>query len=391
MSMSNITTAQTDMSKNRSLLTFRIDRYDPLARLIYDKLGWDWPQVVIVALLVYGPLEKFVIPALGGYLNLGVDIRLWSPDVIGLFTGFVVYPLILGFYVWTNRGIGALFLSLDDNQCFSDAVRYRAFLDRAQDDFNRSRWSVVSLAIAVLVVLLANFVLWGPTSEFQVWFGQNNTLHRIFALMLIGIVGYASGQIIVRQTLAITYLLRLLKEMGDQLVVHPYHVDGAGGLGGIGQYAVRFTFLILIVMLYFVGGALLPSLQTGAKLVPSLRNPALIIAWGFYIAIVPSTFIALLLPAHSSMTAARNWRLKIVIDQLEERLTAANVGAFTHQVGLTDALKDVEHLKSMRTLILDDYPTWPVSTEIRRQITASTLIPPAANLIVALVLNILSS
>ncbi len=389
--MSTSETLLTGQPALESPLTFRIDRYDPLARLFHDKLGWDWPQVVILALLVYGILEKFVIPALGGYLNLGANIGTWSPDVIALLTGFVVYPLILGFYVWTNRGIGDMFLSLGRNRCFSDTARYREFLDRAQSMFNRSLWSVVSLVIAALVVLLVNFVLWGPTSEFRVWFGQNNTLHRIFALILVGIVGYAAGQIIVRQTLAITQLLRLLKEMGSQLVVHPYHVDGAGGFGGIGQYAVRFTFLILIVMLYFIGGTVLPSLEAGQKLAPSLRNPALIIAWGFYIAIVPSTFIALLLPAHSAMTTTRNQQLKLIIDRLEERLKIARDSASTDKTELADALKEIDHLKSVRALILADYPTWPVSAEIRRQITASTLIPPAANLVVALILHAISS
>ena len=188
--MSSLEAQPTEQPVAASSLTFRIDRYDPLARLICDRLGWDWPQVVIAALLIYGLLEKFVIPALGGYLKLGVNIGAWSPDVIALLTGFVVYPLVLGFYVWTNRGIGAMFLSLGRNRCFADAARFQQFLEGAQRMFNRGRWSVVSLVIAVLIVLLVHFVLWGSTSEFQVWFGQNNTPHRVFALALVGLVRF---------------------------------------------------------------------------------------------------------------------------------------------------------------------------------------------------------
>lgn len=369
---------------------FLIDAQDPLARWIRGRLGWGWPQVLVAALVIYGPLEKFIIPAAGGYLRLSGTIGQWSPDVVALLTGFVVYPFILAFYMWTGHGIGDLFVSLWRNKSFADMEAYAAFMSRAQTSFNRQRWSALSLAISLIITLIVHVVLWGPGSEFLVWFGPGNVLHRAFALMLIALVGYAVGQIVIRQTLAITWLLRLLSALGQQLVIHPYHVDGAGGLGAIGRYAVRFSFLLLAVMIYFIGGSLLPSLQVGEKLALSLRNPALILAWVFYIVLVPGTFISLLLPAHFAMTAVRNAQLSLVSAQLDEQLQLARASTADDRSQLPDILKQVEHLKSMRSLILQDFPTWPVSVEIRRQIGASTVIPPAAHFLITLALNILS-
>lgn len=390
MTIENTTPPSGAITTTDTMPSFSIDTRDPLARLVRQRIGWSWWQVLLLALVIYGLVEKVVIPGIFGYLRLGSDIGQWSPDGVALLTGFVVYPFLLAFYIWTNQGISDLFLSLWRNKSFGNLERYSLFIRRAETVFNHPLWSLLSLGISFFLILVVHFVLWSPTSEFSVWFGANNNGHRLFALVLIGFVGYAAGQIVLRQSIAIILLAHLLKDMGRDLVIHPYHVDGAGGLGALGQYTVRVSFLLLAVMVYFIGGSLLPSLQRGEALAISLRNPALILGWAFYIVLVPSTFISLLLPAHFAMAAARNAQLSLISAQLDEQLAAAKDHGTADHAKLPDTLKEIEQLKSMRKLILEDFPTWPVSTEIRRQISVSTLLPPAAHFVITLALNVLS-
>ena len=378
-----------DITNGVSTPSFSVDAWDPLAQFVRQRLGWDWLQVLLAAIVIYGLVEKFIVPIVGGYLNLGTDIWNWAPDVVALLTGFIVYPLILAFYIWTSRGIGELFVTLWRNQCFSDIDSYLIFVKRAENIFNRPIWTVVSLGFSIFIVLLVHLVLWGPPpTGFPPWFGVTNIAHRLLALSLTAIVGYAFGQILIRQAVAVYLLSQLLRQMGQKLVIHPYHVDGAGGLGILGEYAVRFSFVLLAVVIYFISGSFFANLQSSHELALSLRNPALILAWVAYVVLAPGTIFALVMPAHFAMIAARNAQLDPISAQLDEQLKAAESSSSGDRSKLPDILKEIENLKSMRALILEDYPTWPISADIRRQISFSTLLPPAIQFIISIGLTV---
>jgi len=57
---------------------------------------------------------------------------------------------------------------------------------------------------------------------------------------------------------------------------------------------------------------------------------------------------------------------------------------------LLDILKEVENLKAMRSLVLHDYPTWPINSSIRRQLRISTAFP-VAHFLFTVVLDLLPS
>lgn len=364
---------------------------DPLATFVRRRLRWGWLQTLVFALLIYGLFEKFVLPILGGYLQLGTNVGQWRPDVVALLTGFIVYPAILAFYVWTDQGISRLFESLQINKNFTEMQRFSAFIQKVQASFNRSWWTIGSLIFAVIMSLVAHFVLWGVNSEFgDIWFGAENNGHRILALFMIALVAYAAFQTVTRHFIAIYWVWRLRTTLGDALIIHPYHPDGAGGLGEIGRYILRLSFLFLLVMAYIVGGALLPSLQSSQELTLSIRNPVLILGWLLYILAVPSAIILFVLPVHYLMKAKRDQELQLLSEQLEMLLDDAQNTALGDRSKLPDILKEIEHLKSLQKFIVDDYPVWPISRDVRRQIGASTLIPPAAHLGAALLLSIFS-
>jgi len=291
--------------------------------------------------------------------------------------------------MWIASGIGSVFIGLAENRSFGAMDRYDSFLNRVQLSYDRRVWSFLSLTLAIAIVMVIHYVLWSPSASIEIWFGFDNMPHRIFALVLIGLVSYAGMQILLRHMLLVRWLQRLLHDMGDDLIIHPYHTDDAGGLGCIGQYAVRLSWLLGLVMLYFVAGSLLPSLQAGGTLKISLWNPAVTVGWIAYILVVPLSFLWLLLPVHVAMTAVRDRQLTVLSDRLESQLNMARQAAAGERRNLSSILKEVEHIKSMRNMILEDYPTWPVSASLRRQISLSTIIPPAVHLLISLALSII--
>jgi hypothetical protein len=194
-----------------------VDAWDPFARLIRVRLGWDWLQFALVAWLIYGPVERLLLPALLGYLHLSGDVRTWVPDVEALLTGFVEFPFFLGFYLWTGQAIGDLFLSLERNQSLARPDRYEPFLTRVSASFDRWFWPVISFGFAVLAVLVGQFVLWGAGAKLQPWWINGGLVPRVMALALIGVVAYAVCQVVTRELLAALWLRRLWRELGGSI------------------------------------------------------------------------------------------------------------------------------------------------------------------------------
>lgn len=359
---------------------FPVDAWDPVARLIRDRLGWDWPQVWFFALLIYGPLEKLLIPYLGGYLVLGQDVRAWRPDVEALLTGFVEFPFFWAFYLWTGRGIGVLFTSLARNKSFADEQRYAGFLERAQAAFDRWWWTALSFVLAIFVVALMQLVNWSPQARIQPWFINGGLPARLISLLLIGCVAYALAQILIREILTIVWLRRLWNEMGRDLIVHPYHADRAGGLGAIGQHAANFASFVVMVLLFVIMGTLLPTIrEPGAPI--ELWSPLIVVVWVLCFTLIPSIFFMLIWPPHKTMSRACSTRLNVLSGQIEEQLRAAEASAATDQSKLPELLERINNLKTLHTTLQQDLPDWPINARIRMQLRFSTLLPVAYSLI----------
>ena len=50
---------------------------------------------------------------------------------------------------------------------------------------------------------------------------------------------------------------------------------------------------------------------------------------------------------------------------------------------LPSVMEEIGHLKAMRSLVLEDFPTWPVDTEIRRRLKLSFVFPVVSYLFTA--------
>ena len=368
--------------------TFPIDAWDPLARLIRS-LHWDWVQVWFVAFLIYGPIEKLLLPALGGYLTLTGDLHTWRPDIEALLTGFVEFPFFFAFYVWSSHGISDLFVSLAQNNSFRDGERYHSFYEQVSRSFDRWWWTALSFGLALIAVALMHWVMWRPDAPLPPWFGSERVYPRVVSLFLIFWVAYAVAQVVIRELLAGFWLRRLWRDIGDDLVVHPYHADGAGGLGAIGRHVVNLSYFILMIMLFIVMGSLLPSLRTPGQLSPSLWSPLLALVWMLYFTFVPAIFYLLIWTPHCTMRQVRIERLNTIGAQLEAQLDAAEANAKGDQADLSERLKKLQDLKGVQTLLQEDLPTWPLNRRLWRRLSLSSLLPVLST-VLTLVLEFLT-
>jgi hypothetical protein len=321
-----------------------IDTSDPLANFFRNTLHFDWVRLWIVAILYFGIFEKIILPLLGNFLNLSlsVEISQWVPHVEALLTGFVEFPIFMGFYLWSGRGVAELFDSFKDNHSFKDPERYQKFFDDVVKSFRKKAWPVTSLALALLAVVFTQFVLWGENTPVPPWFGDRLYM-RILALVNIGLFSYCVFQSIIREGLVIIWLRRLWRDMEDDLEIHPYHQDGAGGLGTVGQHTVAFLFFVITFMLFILMATIIPSIiDQSSEKVFSIRlwSPFIVLIWAFYLILVPIMLSLMLWPAHSVMLKKRAGTLSIYSSELDEQLVQATEHA---AVSLREIERSKEH------------------------------------------------
>lgn len=358
-----------------------VESGDPVAEFLRARLGLEWQHLVAVAFLIYGPIEKLIIPALGGYLNLNGPATSWVPDVEAILLGFVVFPSFFAFYLWSSHGMVDTFDSLERNQNFADQARFAEIMRRARAAFGRRLWAFVGITGAIATMLAVHFVLWGPGAVVPPWFGAENTPHRILALVLIGFIGYAITQVFIREALTAVWLRRLFHELRDDLVVRPYHADGVGGLGAIGQHAMNLALLFIALAVFIGLGSLLPGLRGIGTLGVTFWSPLIVVMWVLYLTFVPLAFGLLIWAPHRAMCRARDRQVNVVSEQLDKRLAAVEASVTKDLSLLPEIVSEMDRLKAMRALLIKDYPIWPVSETTRQQIRLSALLPFAQSLL----------
>lgn len=383
---------QTEQGAKKEYKFKEIDKRDPVSQFLRGPLKLDGVKFWFVAWLIYGPLEKLIMPGIDGYLALSGSIVTWTPHIESLFTGFIAFPIFLGFYLWTGLGIPMMFNSLIDNKSFRDVSRYQAFLDRVSASYNRWIWTIVSFAIAVLVVIAMDRVVWGPDAVVPPWFGDR-LYARYFSLVKIGLVAYSVAQVVIRIALAGLWLRRLANEMGESLLIYPYHVEGGGGLNEIGKVIAYFFYFVIIFMLWILLATILPGflntdVEAGMDLSVRLWSPLIILMWVMYLILVPILFFVLIWPTHRAMVKVRERRLEPILRELNQQLEVAEAQINGKEIELEKELKSIAELKQMYELVKNDYPTWPMSKETRRLFNITPILPTMYSLI-PIVINVL--
>jgi hypothetical protein len=355
-----------------------VDSNDPLASFFRKKLKLKWYVLWFIALLYFGPFEKLILPALGGFLSLNVGIREWVPHVESLLTGFIEFPVFLAFYLWSGEAVVKLFDKMRQHQSFAELKTYDDFVDRALKSFRNKLWPVLGLFFGILAILVMHFVIWSKSALVPPWFGDRPWM-RALSLFNIGLVAYAVSQSIIREALVISWLGRLWRELGSQLNVHTYHEDQAGGLGGIGQHTVYFLFFVVVLMLFILMATIIPGFliqrAPGESFPLRLWSPVLVAIWVSYLIVIPCMVFLLIWPAHTAMLAKRAEVLSNHSAQLDSMLEEAAHFSSQDSKKISETLEKIENIKKVRKLILEDFPVWPLSSESMRLLGFTSSLP----------------
>jgi hypothetical protein len=314
----------------------------------------------------------------------------------------VEFPFFCGYYLWSGSAIVSLLDSLEANKSFEDPQQFKKFRAEMLKSYDSPWPAVVCLVLAIGAMLLIHFVVWGPNAVVPPWFG-NRLYARILSLILIGIVAYMVFQIFYREIGSIIWLRRLWSERSGRLVIHPYHADGAGGLGSIGNHAVGLFFFFMILLLFIFMATILPSFLASttpdAKISLRLWSPLLIAIWVAYLALLPLMYFLLIWPPRQAMIRERDRRINDYSVQLDEQLKKAQSLAASKrkpkdhspqgseppkdvpdpdakkESTLKEVYEDIQNLKDVRNLLLEDYPVWPVSSNAKRLIGLTSALP----------------
>lgn len=365
-------------NKTSSSEVVTIDSNDPLANFFRHTLNLNWSRLWFIALLYFGPFEKLILPAFGGFLSLNVGIRAWNPHVESLLTGFIEFPVFMAFYLWSAESVVALFDKMRERKSFTDPQAYDEFVQHALESFRKRRWIVIGLIFGILTAAAMHFVVWSPNAVVPPWFGDRLWM-RALGLFNIGLVAYTISQSIIREVLVILWLGRLWRDLGNQLDIHPYHEDQSGGLGGIGQHLVVFLFFVLVLMLFILMATMIPSFlaqQTPGESAPvRLWSPVIVGIWVSYLIVIPYMIFLLIWPAHSAMLNKRAETLSAYSIQLDDLLDQAARYSSKNSGKFTETIERIENLKRMRALILDDFPVWPLSRESKNMVGLTSTLP----------------
>ena len=388
------------MAKKVADDSYRVDTKDPVARFLTNRLGLDWHAVLLIALFIYGPLEKILIPNVAGYHpEFSSPMRTWIPDIQALVTGFVVFPFVFAYYIWSGRGIGRVFERLKHAKIFRDPGQFERFWTRAHRSFSHNGWWIVALVVALGAMAFWQFAVWSPHAAVPPWFDlvykpppssspKGDLGHFVYeyrlrpfgrglSIFLIGCFAYALVQVVVREALTLYWLTRLWDDMEDDIVVQPYHHDNAGGLGAVGEHAVHLSAFVAVVLLFIVMGSFLPALRVPTQGVtfdaPKVVDGSLVGTWIVYFAFLGSAIRPLFMRPHELMCHARDIHVGVVSKELNELIERQQEAVSKGSDKLESISKRIDELKKVRSQIIEDVPVWPFTMELRIQLGLTSL------------------
>jgi hypothetical protein len=294
---------------------------------------------------------------------------------------YLVFPVIVGAYVWISRAASRLFRELRDSEALavSEEEYDRFVLGALQARYNHRGWTIAS---CIVVILVAAYYAYSYTIGWP-WLPR---LLRIVKVVVPYMPGwYIVCQIVARQAVTIWGLRRVFRHF--QVTPHPLHPDRCGGLRAINNYAVGSTYVIAAAGIG-VGLMVYSTLHREGALSPDM---ALLTA--VYVVAALLCFFMPPLTAHRAMDQAKRKLLAEISRQFQQDYAQATARLGD---GTGELQAHVEKVQNLRALyeMTDAFPVWPFDTAtLRRFVVAVTipLVPAIVELAIAVANAVLSA
>jgi hypothetical protein len=344
------------------LIYFKTYLGDPFATLVIDRLSLSPVQLALIF------FTAALVVDLVSYALAGDDvIRLsgWSDTWAYVVYLYVIFPVIVGAYVWISFAAAELFSGLRQSQAIaaSDEEWDRFVKGRPgslQAVYNHPAWSIASLiVVAALAVYYALIYTrgWPPLA----------LLLRALKVLVLYIPGwYALCQIVARQVVTIWGLRQVFRHY--EVTPHPLHPDRCGGLRAINNYAVGFTYIIAAAGIGVGLMAYVTVHRTG------VLEPDTAVWVGVYAVVALFSFFLPPWTAHAAMAEAKR-KLLFDISQQFQQAYARTTASLEEETG---ALKErVERIESLHSLyeLTDSFPVWPFDTVTLQRFAVTVLVP----------------
>ena len=359
---------------------------DPFLRLFY--LKWKWrTRHVIVFMSFISALLFFGAGLVASSLYSGPGTRLETPVNLGflVFWVLVLSPLLWGAYIWQARSIPHLIEDLATNGILGDFTsdNFKKAIDQAKVILGQMIWKpsyvIAAISIVLFWVIASQYIWTTQYQENQYWF----VIKWYFPIRLfahsIGL--FVLILLIFRQMVFVAGLFRLFSRI--EVKIKPLDPDEGGGLGALGNFAKASLWFSIGLGLIAVSYGLFTS-EMGTDL---LHRFDLVAFYGLYIILVPVALLAPILSVRSAMLRARSEVLRPIAQEFQEILARAGLSLSTANTDLKDLDDTLTQLQRHRELIIDTYPTVPISIRSLRRFSLTALLPLASG-ILSLVLQL---
>jgi hypothetical protein len=351
---------------------------DPLARFVIDRLDWTPLQFGIAILIANIALHVSTAWYFEAFVTKSGPPGLLQ-DPAALFIGYVMQPLINGFYIWTIKVIEPLFRKLRESTVFTDES---SFNKEVQDLQLRLRSKValgasVSVAAIVTLLLIGTFLDWYPWAR-GVGYLNHSTILPWLAAPVWFLTTYTFSFSLFNIAVTIAALRRLFKDQSIQ--ISPWHPDKCGGLKSISQYSLTLGYPIAVIGAMF-SIVTIVEMQAGVFTTSYLNWIAIV----SYIILAPVVFFLPLKTPHEAMREAKESSLMFLAKQFDDEYSM--ISGDEDGIELEAKVKKIEQLRRLYE-ITEEFPIWPFDvTNLRRffAVTGAAIIPALISLALDLV------
>jgi len=335
---------------------------DPFSVLIIDRLHLT-PVLAALGILVLMLLVDAITFRAMGYRILALFG--WTDRWAYAIYSYLVTPLLAAAYVWVSLGAQRLYEGLQSSEALAaPAADYEMFTQGTlQAAYTHPGWSVAALVIAVLLGIYYT-VLFRSTTDWP----RYALLLRAIKVVLLYIPGwYMVCQIVARHAVTTWGLYQLFHQFEVQ--PHPLHPDMCGGLKAINDYAVGFTYIIILVGI----GVMLQIYVTWREKGSTLSRD-IVMLLAAYVIIATASFFLPLWTAHTAMHEAKQAQL----DEIAKNFQAGYVELTTQLDNAGEPLDEpIERLEDLKTLyeMTEAFPVWPLDMGTLSRFAATVIVP----------------
>lgn len=345
-----------------SIATFELDKYDPIARLMFKKLGITAIGTVLLYWL-YSAFEGVLLPWLEDFQPSFAD-----------YTWFILLgPIFWGNYALSYIRIPNLFQRIESESVMkgiSDTPLDEKF-KQIKSNFNSLLWPLVAWVVSITIIALIRLVQWKhlPPS----FISSTATMWINFLPQLITI--YIGTLVVIRELATVYWMIIIFKHA--RVKIRPLDPDGAGGLGFIGRYYLGLASIVIAIALW---------ISVFNFLVPAIEGQPVNLDWEIlftvilYVLIAPASFILPIWSIHTAMKREKEFLLRDLSSQFETEFKDIK-NDLQQDAQLTEQkVRKIKSLLEMEQVIVKAYPTWPFNSQTLRNFSLSALLPVITSL-----------